>query len=48
MSNIVPQKPTLNRTVWRLLEERVAKEYAMNFEELWIITGPVYFAAQIN
>jgi len=42
MSNIVPQKPTLNRTVWRFLEERVAKEYAMSFEELWIITGPVY------
>ena len=42
MSNIVPQMPTLNRTVWRLLEERVAKEYAMNFEEVWIITGPVY------
>ena len=42
MSNIVPQKPTLNRTVWRLLEERVAKEYAMSFEEVWIITGPVY------
>ena len=42
MSNIVPQEPTLNRTVWRLLEERVAKEYAMNFEEVWIITGPVY------
>ena len=42
MSNIVPQKPDLNRRIWRLLEERVAKEYSMNFEEVWIITGPVY------
>ena len=42
MSNIVPQKPDLNRRIWRLLEERVAKDYSMNFEEVWIITGPVY------
>ena len=42
MSNIVPQKPDLNRRIWRMLEERIAKEYAMNFEEVWIITGPVY------
>ena len=42
MSNIVPQKPDLNRRIWRLLEERVAKEYAMSFEKIWIITGPVY------
>lgn len=27
------QKAKLNRTVWRLLEERVAKAYAMRFEE---------------
>ena len=42
MSNIVPQKPDLNRKIWRLLEERVAKKYAMSFEVVWIITGPVY------
>ena len=42
MSNIVPQKPDLNRRIWRLLEERIAKEYAMSFEKVWIITGPVY------
>ena len=42
MSNIVRQKPNLNRRVWRPLEERVAKEYAMSLEEVWIITDPVY------
>ena len=42
MSNIVPQKPDLNRKIWRRLEERVAKKYAMSFEVVWIITGPVY------
>ena len=42
MSNIVPQEVKLNRRIWRLLEERVAKEYSMSFEEVWIITGPVY------
>ena len=42
MANIVPQKPDLNRRIWRMLEERVAKKYAIDFEEVWIITGPVY------
>ena len=42
MSNIVPQKPKLNRTLWRFLEEREANEYALNFEEIWVLTGPIF------
>jgi len=42
MSNIVPQKPVSNRRIWRLLEERVASRYAMSFDEVWIITRPIY------
>jgi endonuclease G, mitochondrial len=44
MSNIVPQKPRLNRTLWRFLEEREANEYALNFEEVWVLTGPIFDA----
>ena len=42
MSNIVPQKPNLNQGPWRELEEDVAKWYGNEFEEVWVMTGPVY------
>ena len=42
MSNIVPQLGNLNRVVWRLLEEKIATDYAMRLEEVWITTGPIY------
>lgn len=42
MSNIIPQKPNLNRKVWEHLEEREIKTYAQNFGTVWIITGPVF------
>jgi len=38
MSNIVPQKPALNRGVWRKLELDTAKRS----DEVWVITGPIY------
>ena len=41
MSNIVPQKPNLNRGVWRELEMKVAK-LANRFDSVYIITGPIY------
>jgi len=41
MSNIVPQKPNLNRGVWRELEMKVAK-LANRFDGVYIITGPIY------
>jgi endonuclease G len=43
MSNVVPQRPDLNRNVWRNLELRVAKRYTKRFDEVWIITGPIYY-----
>ena len=42
MSNIVPQKPALNRYVWKELEMKVAKDYANRLEEVWVICGPVF------
>jgi len=43
MSNVVPQKPSLNRIIWRELEEKISSEYLKKFIELWIITGPIYY-----
>lgn len=42
MSNICPQKPKLNRQVWRYLEERIANHYSNQLEEIWVITGPIF------
>lgn len=43
MSNITPQRPDLNRKLWRDLEHRVAKRYTKRFGEVWVITGPIYY-----
>lgn len=40
LSNIVPQKPQLNRGVWKKLEEQI-REWALTDSALFIITGPV-------
>ncbi|MEI6892879.1 MAG: DNA/RNA non-specific endonuclease [Pontiella sp.] len=42
MSNIIPQKPWINRGMWKDLEMTVAKRYGRYFSEVWIITGPVF------
>lgn len=42
MSNIVPQKPDLNRQVWRRIEEMEADRWAVDLDGVWVITGPVF------
>jgi endonuclease G len=42
MSNICPQKPALNRGLWKCLEMIVAKAYANQFGDIWVIVGPVF------
>lgn len=42
MSNICPQRPALNREIWRKLEELEAGKWSRNLEEVWVITGPVF------
>jgi endonuclease G len=42
MSNIIPQKPGVNRYIWKDLEMRVAKQYGRYFREVWVLTGPVF------
>ena len=41
MSNVCPQTPALNRGVWKELEGLV-REWADAYEELWVITGPIF------
>jgi len=42
MTNIIPQKPRVNRYLWNELEQRVARKYGRYFSEVWVITGPVF------
>jgi len=42
MSNIAPQAPDLNRLWWRALEEKEANDFALRFERVWVICGPVF------
>jgi endonuclease G len=40
-SNICPQKPSLNRKIWELLEEK-EREWAKKYGEVWVVTGPIF------
>jgi len=42
MSNIVPQRPALNRQVWERLEQTEIKEYAPRFRQIWVVDGPIF------
>jgi len=42
MSNVCPQRSTLNQQTWEALEHRIADEYSESFEELWVIVGPIF------
>jgi endonuclease G len=44
MSNIIPQKPDLNRRVWERLEQEEVKTYAQRFKTVWVIDGPIFDA----
>lgn len=39
MSNIAPQRPALNRSVWRNLEHRIADLWTERYGEIWVIVG---------
>ncbi len=42
MSNITPQKHSLNAGLWKELELKIATNYAARYEEVWVLTGPVF------
>jgi len=41
MSNVVPQKPDLNRGPWKKLEATVLG-WTAHMEQLWVMTGPIF------
>ena len=45
MSNVIPQRPGVNRYIWKDLEMRAAKRYGRYFSEVWVVTGPVFHAS---
>ena len=42
MTNITPQKPHLNRGLWRRLEMAEIDVFTQKFKQIWVITGPVF------
>lgn len=42
MSNIIPQKPKLNREVWENIERTEIREWSQQFGDVWVITGPIF------
>ena len=41
MSNMAPQEPTLNRGVWKKLEDKIRK-WGCGEEKITVITGPIF------
>ena len=42
MSNIIPQRPHLNREVWERLEREELDVYARRYRRIWVMAGPVF------
>ena len=45
LSNTTPQQPTLNRGLWRHLEDRTRQELDGASAELWVVTCPLWIAS---
>lgn len=44
MSNITPQRHTLNAGLWKELETKIATSYPARYGEVWVLVGPVFGA----
>jgi endonuclease G len=47
MSNIIPQRPNLNRKIWQRLERLELDHYAAAFGQVWVIVGPAFSKARL-
>lgn len=48
MTNIAPQRPSLNRAIWRDLEHRIAKLWTARYGEIWVIVGCYSESTRMN
>ncbi len=48
MTNITPQKPSLNQKLWQHLEAIELETFAPKFKELWVYTGPLFDAKTVR
>jgi len=44
MTNITPQRASLNQKAWQRLEAMESEVFASKFDELWVFTGPIFDA----
>lgn len=42
MSNVTPQKASLNQKIWKHLEEMELESFTLKFKEVWVYTGPLF------
>lgn len=42
MTNMMPQLPGLNQRGWEALENVISSVWAEEFEELWVVSGPIF------
>ena len=42
MTNITPQKPSLNQKLWQELEATELESFTSKFQEVWVYTGPLF------
>lgn len=45
MSNICPQRKTLNQQTWEALEKTIASVWAEECGEVWVVVGPIFGAS---
>ena len=46
MSNVAPQTPALNRSIWRDIEHRIADLWTARYGEIWVIVGCISAGSQ--
>jgi endonuclease G len=48
MSNIIPQAPQLNQKWWERLERVEFSHFTKQFEQVWVIDGPIFSASPVT
>jgi endonuclease G len=46
MTNVAPQRPSLNRGPWREMEQRISDLWTQKYGEMWVIVGSLASTSQ--